>query len=66
MQVQFEFNVYKYQCYYAIPIVFILYAIRTPTKIEFVDLFSFFIAIGRGFMAMLQVDYVRFGASNQL
>ena len=66
MQVQFEFNVYKYQCYYAIPIVFILYAIRIPTTIQFVDLFSFFDAVGRGFMDMLQVDYVRFGASNQL
>ena len=66
MQVQFEFNVYKYQCYYAIPIVFLVYAIRTPTKVDFVDLFSFVSAIGRGFLAMLRVNYVRFGASNHL
>ena len=50
MQSQFEMNVYKYQCYSWFFLIYILFCIRNPTHIQFVDLFTFLQEFGHGFM----------------
>lgn len=60
MQSQFEMNVYKYQCYLAIPVIAIVNLIREPTHILGMDVFSFLEELGEGFMVIFVRSFVRF------
>lgn len=48
MQSQFEYNVYKNQCYFSLLLVFVMYSIRTPTTIDFLNVFDFLKAVFNG------------------
>ena len=51
MQSQFEMNVYKYQLFISLVLMYLLYFIRNPTRFELVDLFVYIRDIVYGFSA---------------
>lgn len=53
MQNEFEFYVYRYECYFSFLLVFLAFAFREPSHIQFVDLFSFVTVIYNGFIATI-------------
>lgn len=58
MQSQFEMNVYKYQCYLAIPVIATVNLIREPTHVLGMDVFSFLEELGEGFMVIFVRSFV--------
>jgi singapore isolate B (sub-type 7) whole genome shotgun sequence assembly, scaffold_1 len=51
MQSQFEFHIYKHEAAAALPLLFLLFALRDPNRVQFVDLFTFLRSIVDGFLA---------------
>ncbi|KAK8805004.1 hypothetical protein WA171_006969 [Blastocystis sp. BT1] len=50
MQNEFEFYVYRYECYFSLLIVFVMFALRDPSCIQFADLFTFLLSIWNGLL----------------